>query len=73
MKTKKMALLLGFIDNFLSTMRTAGALMAGNSLLVSFGVFGLRGIDYVSIGIYGIVCALLGSIPAERIFNFFKE
>ena len=72
MKTKKMALLLGFIDNFLSTMRTAGALMAGNSLLVSF-VFGLRGIDYVSIGIYGIVCALLGSIPAERIFNFFKE
>jgi hypothetical protein len=73
MKTNKRVIALGFIDNLLSAMRTAGALLAGNSALVYFEVIGGQSANFVAIAFFGVTCALFGSIPAERIYNYFLE
>lgn len=52
-----------YINNALQAMRTAGALLIGNSALVYFEIIGKNGANFGSIVVIGVLLVLLSSWP----------
>lgn len=61
-----------YTDNVIGSMRTTGALLLGNSVLVYFKVFNTNA-SYVDVLIYGVSLVILGSLPVGAIVNLFKK
>jgi hypothetical protein len=55
-------LVFAFVDSVLGALRTAGALLIGNSILVYFGVIGAKHAAFPILAI-GILVVLVSSIP----------
>lgn len=56
------AVLMSFAENCLAALRTAGALLIGNSALVYFKVIG-PAVSYVSVLLMGVLLVVVASIP----------
>jgi hypothetical protein len=65
-------LLLTYADYVQAALRTAGALLIGNSALVYFKVIG-SGIDYTKLWSLGIITILVCSVPLGAVINLFKK
>ena len=52
-----------FVNNLLQGLRTAGALLIGNSALVYFEVIGSKGTNFDKIVIIGVLLVLISSWP----------
>jgi hypothetical protein len=60
---KKSVLLITLIDNTLATLRTAGALLVGNSALIYFQVIGHDPASTWKILGFGVTLTIIGAIP----------
>jgi hypothetical protein len=65
-------IVLAYADNAMGAIRTAGALLLGNSALVYFKVIG-SGSDFVHVLILGSILLILGSLPVAAIINTLKK
>jgi hypothetical protein len=61
-----------FFENFLAALRTSGALLVGNAVLVYYGVIGSQRDYAFLIFVIGTCLIILSAIPWTS-FKFFKQ
>jgi hypothetical protein len=72
-RKRVITLLLAYQENVLAGMRTAGALLIGNSALLYFQVIADKDHNFASVLLLGVILLLLASVPLGAIFNLYKK